>query len=135
MALAHPTVAREISKAKLPYNVNLVTLAAAEVALAHHDRITERVRQVVAARERLCEALGALPGLVVYPSAANFLMVRCEAVPARTVFLRLQEEFGILVRDISGGVDLEECLRITVGRDDDVAAVIAAFTWIFGGTA
>jgi Histidinol-phosphate/aromatic aminotransferase and cobyric acid decarboxylase len=34
-ALAHPDVAREIAKAKLPYNVNAITLAAAEVMLKH----------------------------------------------------------------------------------------------------
>ena len=30
LALAHPDVARELGKGKLPYNVNLITLAAAE---------------------------------------------------------------------------------------------------------
>ncbi|MES2124977.1 MAG: aminotransferase class I/II-fold pyridoxal phosphate-dependent enzyme, partial [Gemmatimonadota bacterium] len=51
VALAQPAVAREIAKAKLPYNVNMMTLAAAEVALAHHDRIDQRVQQVIAARD------------------------------------------------------------------------------------
>jgi histidinol-phosphate aminotransferase len=35
LCLAHPAVAREIAKGKLPYNVNLVTLAAARTALRH----------------------------------------------------------------------------------------------------
>ena len=35
LALAHPAVAGELAKGKLPYNVNLITLAAAEVALDH----------------------------------------------------------------------------------------------------
>ena len=133
VALAQPAIAREIAKAKLPYNVNLVTLVAAEVALEHSDRITRRVEHVIAGRGRLLAALQHLPGLRVYDSAANFLVVRCESCPAKLVFQRLHREFGILVRDVSGGVDLEECLRISVGRTDDIDAVIAAFTTIFGG--
>ncbi len=133
VALAQPAVAREIAKAKLPYNVNLVTLEAAEVALEYRDRIARRAEEVVAGRERLSAALRLLPGLRVYDSAANFLVVRCEAQPARRVFNRLHSEFGILVRDVSGGVDLEECLRISVGRADDIDAVVAAFTVICGG--
>lgn len=135
VALAHPAVAREIAKGKLPYNVNLLTLEAAEVVLDHGDRIQARARQVVAARDRLVAGLRALPGFVTYDSAANFVVVRCEAHPARTVFHRLFDEFGILVRDVSAGVDLEECLRISVGRDDDVDAVLAAFGTIFGESA
>lgn len=133
VALAQPAVAREIAKAKLPYNVNLVTLEAAAVALEYRDQIEQRVVEVVAGRGRLLTALRKLPGMRVFDSAANFLLIRCEAYPAKVVFQRLHEDFGILVRDVSGGVDLEECLRITVGRDDDIDAVIAAFTTICGG--
>ncbi len=51
-ALAHPGIAREIAKAKLPYNVNAITLVAAEVALEHRERFEARTRAVVTERER-----------------------------------------------------------------------------------
>ena len=41
-ALAHPAIAREIAKAKLPYNVNAITLAAAEVMLKHSEVFAAR---------------------------------------------------------------------------------------------
>ena len=44
LALAHPAVARELAKGKLPYNVNVVTLAAAAAALRHRDELAARVR-------------------------------------------------------------------------------------------
>jgi histidinol-phosphate aminotransferase len=135
VAIAHPQLAREIAKAKLPYNVNLITLDAAEVVLDHADRIADRVTRIVAAREALIAALRALPGLVVFESAANFVVIRCEAVPAKRVFQRLLEEFGILIRDVSAGVDLEECLRISIGTDDDMAALLQALQTIFGEAA
>jgi histidinol-phosphate aminotransferase len=125
-ALAHPDLAREISKAKLPYNVNSVTLAAAEVALAHSERFAERTRAVVAERERFVPLLRRLPGLRVFPSGANFVLIRSEALPARVLFRQLIDEHGILVRDVSGGAGLSECLRISIGTREDMDAVLAA---------
>jgi histidinol-phosphate aminotransferase len=134
-ALAHPAVASQIAKAKLPYNVNQITLAAAHVVLDHSDDFAARVAAIRAQRDRLVAGLGGFRGLRVFPSAANFVLFRCEAVPAATVFRRLVEDFGILVRDVSGGAGLAECLRVTVGDAADVDAVVDALATIFGGGA
>jgi len=133
LALAHPAVARELAKGKLPYNVNVVTLAAAAAALRHGDELAERVRQIVDQRGRLVDGLSRLTALAVYPSAANFVLIRCLRQPAREVFRRLLDEHGILVRDVSGGSELAQCLRISVGTADDVDAVVAALGTITGG--
>jgi histidinol-phosphate aminotransferase len=125
-ALTHPAVAREIAKAKLPYNVNRVTLAAAEATLDAPDAFEDAVRRVRAARDQLEARLRVIPGLTVYPSAANFVLVRCDARPAAEVFGRLVAEHGILVRDVSATAGLEHCLRITAGTPDDVEAVAQA---------
>lgn len=125
-ALAHPDVAREIAKAKLPYNVNAITLAAAEVTLGQPERFAARTREIIAERERLIPRLGALPGLTVVPSLANFLLLRFATVPAATVFQRLIEEHQILIRDVSRGTGLAQCLRVTVGTAADNDAVVRA---------
>ena len=132
-ALAHPAVAREITKAKLPYNVNRMTLAAAHAALDARDLFEQSTRRVRDARDRLYRGLQGVRGLRAFPSAANFVLVRCEAQPAAEVFRRLVEEHGILVRDVSGGPGLEGCLRITAGTVDDVDAVLGALTAILTG--
>jgi len=129
-ALAHPDLVREIAKAKLPYNVNAVTLAAAEVVLAHPERFALRTAEIIAERDRFVAAAGSLPGLRAYPSAANFVLIRCDALPATLVFQRLLEESGILVRDVSGGSGLSGCLRITVGTREDMDAVLVALRQI-----
>jgi histidinol-phosphate aminotransferase len=126
-ALAHPAVAAEIAKAKLPYNVNRVTLAAAAAALDAGDVLARRTEEVRRQRDLLYQQLGTIPGLRAYPSAANFVLVRCETRPATEVFTRLVRQYGILVRDVSaGGQGLEGCLRITAGTTDDVTAVTGA---------
>ncbi len=129
-ALAHPEIAQEIAKAKLPYNVNAITLAAADVALQHSEQFETRTRAIVAERERVLPRLRQLPGIRVFPSAANFVLLRCEALPAGVVFRRLIDEHGILIRDVSAGAGLRECLRISIGTREDMDAVLAALTAI-----
>ncbi|MEP6689498.1 MAG: histidinol-phosphate transaminase [Gemmatimonadales bacterium] len=133
LALSHPAVAREIAKGKLPYNVNVLTLTAAAAGLQHQAALEVRVRQIVANRERLTARLHALPGLTAYPSAANFVLVRVHAVPVGEVFRRLLDDYGILVRDVSSAAELAQCLRISVGTEDDMDAVGDALQEILGG--
>jgi histidinol-phosphate aminotransferase len=132
VALAHAEVAREVAKAKLPYNVNLFTLTAADVALEHMEVRQELVGRMVVTRDRVYPLLARLPGLTVYPSAANFFLVEFARAQPRDVFRRLYEEDGILVRDVSGTPGLERCLRISVGTDEDMDAVVAALARILG---
>jgi histidinol-phosphate/aromatic aminotransferase/cobyric acid decarboxylase-like protein len=49
------------------------------------------------------------------------------------VFRRLLDEHNILVRDVSAGSDLAQCLRISVGTADDVDAVVGALGQITEG--
>ena len=126
LALSHPAVGREIAKAKLPYNVNLMTLAAAQTALRHAPLLAARTRQVILTRERSLDRLRLVPGLTVYPTAANFVLIRCRAISARELFRRLLEGYGILIRDVSDSAQLAECVRISVGTDEDMDAVVSA---------
>ena len=126
LALAHPAMAREIAKGKLPYNVNLMTLAAARTALRHAPLLAARARQVIATRERCMDRLRLIPGLTVYPTAANFVLIRCRTIPAKELFRRLLDGYGILIRDVSDSAQLAECVRISVGTDEDMDAVISA---------
>jgi histidinol-phosphate aminotransferase len=126
LALAHPQVAREIAKGKLPYNVNLVTLIAARVALSHAPMLVARIREVMSTRDRFVTRLQRVAGLTVYPSSANFVLFRSQRVPAKELFRRLRDEYGILVRDVSDGPHLAQCLRVSIGTDEDMDAVIGA---------
>ena len=126
LALAHPAVAQEISKGKLPYNVNLVTLAAARAVLRHAPILANRARQVIETRDRFLARLAHIPGLTVYPTSANFVLLRCNGLPAKELFRRMLEDYGILIRDVSDSAQLTECVRISIGTDEDMDAVITA---------
>lgn len=73
-------------------------------------------------------------GLSVTPSVANFLLVRFPDTPGRTAkdadaWLSAR---GILVRAMDG-YGLPECLRITIGRQQDNIAVTQALTAFLAG--
>lgn len=125
-ALAHPALASEMHKAKLPYNVNRFTLEVARTLLDHQPAVRARVAELVERRDRMRDALRDIPGLHIFPGEANFLLMRCDQVPAATVFARLLAEAGILVRDVSQGEGLAECLRITIGTEDEMDRTCAA---------
>jgi histidinol-phosphate aminotransferase len=115
--MAHPDLATEVAKAKLPYNVNQFSLTVAEVALDNRERFKPAVQVLLSERERLGRELAALPGVKVFPTAANFFLFELP-VPPRGVFHALHQE-GILVRDVSSYPMLSRCLRVTVGKPQE----------------
>ncbi len=132
VGLVHPMVAREVAKAKLPYNVNHVTLAAAEVVLEHDDLIANVVRETIAARDAFTAGLATVKGFEPIPSQANFVLVRCTELAPKVVFQRLLDEHGILVRNVSGTAELHDCLRISIGTAADMESTLAALRAVAG---
>lgn len=62
--------------------------------------------------------------LTVMPSAANFILVRFPAQPGRDAAAAMNffVKNGVVPRE-TGGYGLSDCLRITIGREDEVKAV------------
>ncbi len=110
--MAAPEICNEVRKARLPYSVNLFSETAVMVALDEIAYLKEQVREIIAQRASLLPALRAFTSLRVYPSDANFILVR--ARNGLALFQHLLRE-GILVRDVSGYPGLENCLRLSVG--------------------
>jgi histidinol-phosphate aminotransferase len=122
--LADPAVVRVLANLMAPYPVPAPCASVALEALsdAALDAARERNAQVVAAREAVAQALRAMPGVqCVYPSQANYLLVRFER--AQAVFDRLLAR-GVVVRDLRAGVP--DALRITIGSAQDNARLLAA---------
>jgi histidinol-phosphate aminotransferase len=111
--LAHPKLVQEISKAKLPYNLNIFSMAAAEAALEHFDLLKPQINLLIEERERLYGLMSRIPGVKAYPSQANFIAFETAMAPA-DVFNSLYAD-GILVRDVSRYPMLGKFLRVSVG--------------------
>jgi histidinol-phosphate aminotransferase len=109
-----PEIARALWKIKAPYNVSVAAQVAGVAALADLPWLEEKAARIRAGRDWLAGALGALPGLHVYPSAANFVLARLpDAGAADRMHDGLQAR-GILIRRYTRA-PLEGCLRFSVG--------------------
>lgn len=116
LAIAQEQVISYLFKIKAPYNLNLLTSCVALEALKAQGKMREMVREIVKERERLSHELMKIPGVErVFPSEANFVLIRCRG--GTEVQRRLAEQ-GIVVRDRSTQPKLKDCLRITVGTPE-----------------
>ena len=99
------------------YSVDVLAQSVALAAVRARAALAPVVADVVAERERLAAGLARLPGARVWPSSANFVLVR---VPrAAEVRRRLRDEHSVLVRDFSAAPGLENCLRLSVGTREE----------------
>jgi histidinol-phosphate aminotransferase len=130
LAIAPAEWARELEKLRMPYNVNVLSAAAADLLLEHGDVLEGQTRAIVAERERLEKALDAMPRARRFPSAANFVLVRVPDAPKAFEALR---ERGILVRTFHGTHPLlSHCLRLTVGTPDENTRMLDALAQAVG---
>lgn len=112
MAFASEPVAGLMTRVKYPYNINC--LAQATVAKCLETDISAQVAEIRAERRRMAEALATCPAIErVYPSEANFLLVRTP-VPDKLYDALISA--GVIVRNRSRVRCCEGCLRITIGR-------------------
>jgi len=74
----------------------------------------------------LMNELAAINGLQVFPSEANFVLVRTPAGMARNWFEELKNK-KILIKCLDGGHDLlKDCLRITVSTSEQNSQLMSA---------
>ncbi|MCL2182220.1 MAG: histidinol-phosphate transaminase [Chitinispirillia bacterium] len=106
----------EINKIKLPYNINFFTEHAASTILNNVSIVKDTVKMLVDERDSLYQYLKTKPFGKVYPSEANFILVRTPK--KQELFGHLRGD-GILVRDVSSYPLLENCLRISVGTKEE----------------
>ncbi|UCF80935.1 MAG: histidinol-phosphate transaminase [Acidobacteriota bacterium] len=114
-ALAADDVVSYLLKVKMPYNMNKLSEGTALAALARTERLAELKKKILAERGRLAERLEKL-GARVYPSEANFLLVR---FPGAAEAAKALAGRGLIVRTWSREPRLEDCMRITVGRPEE----------------
>ena len=123
-AVAPAPVVAQLDEVVLPYHLAATTQLAGLEALAFDAEMRARVDALIAERHRLASALTRLPDLTVYPSGANFVLVRVDG-DAHALWQRLVDR-GVLVRDFSTAPRLERCLRITVGTPAEDDALLDA---------
>jgi len=124
MAFAHHEIISVLNKIKYPYNINELTIQHALKAVENNAAMISMVADILEQRDRLTEQLKSFSFVQkIFPSDSNFLLVRFEQSAKLFKYLRSRE---IIVRDRSRLPLCTDCLRITVGTNQENEMLISA---------
>lgn len=114
----------QLNKVRMPYNINALTQASASFLLDHFDLFEQQAAVIRQERARMIAAMACLSGIEPFPSQANFVLVRVSDADALFDALKAR---GILIKNMHGAhALLANCLRITIGTEEENNAVLAA---------
>ncbi len=122
-------IADVLNRLRGPFNVSAPAMAAGLAALADTDFINtakdHNETWLAWTREQLQDL-----GLEMPPSAGNFVLARFPEEPGRNADIaeaadRFLKDRGIIVRRMAA-YGLDDCLRITIGQEDEMRAVVGA---------
>ena len=125
-AVGHADLIEALERVKNSFNsypLDRLAIAGAVAAFEDRDYFETTCQAVIATRENLVGELKAL-GFEVLPSAANFIFARHPQHDAEKSALALRQR-SIIVRHFRLP-RIEQFLRITVGTDEQCAALVAA---------
>jgi histidinol-phosphate aminotransferase len=124
MAFASAEIISVMNKVKPPYNINQATQDLALKALEEVGQVNDMITVLVDMRNALMEVFTHIPIVEkVYPSDANFILVKIKN--ARKVYEFLLTR-GIVVRDRSNVKLCDDCLRITIGTEQENTLLVDA---------
>lgn len=129
------TIAR-IRRGIPPWSVNALAQTAAMAVLRDEEYAQQSVAFVARNRLRLAQDLAAIPGLWVYPSVTNFLLVRVDRADVRATELadRLLRG-GIAIRTFGEGQYLDErFFRVAVRTAEENARLCDALAAAMGSS-
>lgn len=122
--IAQPGIVRLLRKIIAPYPLPKPTVARVSAALSAsgRQRMLQQRDQLIQERQRMAMRLQDCPEVIsVFPSAANFLLVRVDNAPA---LMRTAHAHGILLRDQSNQPGLAHCVRISIGAPEQNNALL-----------
>ncbi|MFT7246599.1 MAG: histidinol-phosphate aminotransferase [Candidatus Azotimanducaceae bacterium] len=127
-AVSHPDIADLMNRVRQPFNVNSLSLVAAEVALDDQAHVKQAValnREGMQTLTVACEGMG----LGYIPSVGNFISIDFGRDTAPIYEALLRE--GVIVRPI-GGYQMPNHLRVTIGVAEENARFLEALQKVLG---
>ncbi len=114
---AAPELLAEVEKVRPPYNINVLTAAAAEFLLDHMSIFDEQAHKLCVEREALIKELQSIKNVHAFPSKANFVLIKIEN--SEQIFKKLLAR-RILIKNVGKMHPLlTNCLRVTVSTPEE----------------
>ena len=113
-----------LNRIKPPYNVNELSQQRALERLSNPIKVSEEIKNITTQRVWLISELKKIPIVeIVYPSDANFVLVKVDNANERYAQLIAK---GIVIRNRTNQPLCENCLRFTVGTQQENIKLITA---------
>ena len=113
---ANEEIIKLLFKVKAPYNINTLTRFALREAVKSEQLKNSYIKTIIEEREKLKTELAKFAEISkIFDSNANFLLIKCS--DAKNVLQKLAAK-GIIIRDRSDQPKLANCLRISVGTEE-----------------
>ncbi len=124
-AMAAPAVAGELQKLVTTFTLSPFSETTAIVALENMAAFQPAIDRIVSERNRLAAGLAELPGVRVFPSGTNFVLVQIDQ-PSAQAIAHLRDQHNVLVSDLRGQPGFANYLRVSVGLPADNDLTVAA---------
>lgn len=122
-AIGYPDVIQLMNNVKAPYNVNKLTSEVALNAMNNIPNLEKSVKTLLDQRQLVAKELKKLDFVVkVYPSDSNFLLVKLKEL-SKEIYRTMAND-GIVVRYRGSELHCSECLRMTIGTEEENTACI-----------
>ena len=130
--VAAPSIVGRLRRFMPPWAISLLGQVAAVEALNDSEYYLARYEETRVLREGLADDLEGIPGLRVYHSDVNFLLVECVDHPIRVVLERCREK-GVYLRDCSTiSTELGHFFRVSVKQRDQNRVIGATIRHALG---
>jgi len=127
--IAKEEIATQIDKARLPFNITYPSQEIAKIVLTEgREEIKNQIKIVKSEREKVIKEVEKIKDIKVYPSDANFFLIRVK--DADYLHKELIKK-GILTRNMSHLPKMEGCIRVSIGKPEENEAFITALKEIF----
>jgi len=125
-AAAAAETAEKINSMLMPWSINAFAEAAGRLLLSDTGYISLSKRHIASLRKTFYRDLSGLPGLTVFPSDANFFLIKLHYGTENDVFSFMLDK-GFLIRKASSFRGLsDQYIRIAVKDEVSNAALAAA---------
>ena len=114
--MADASIVEMTKKAFMPYHLNVLSLVTADIVYQMRDEFQPRIYMLRDECRRVNETLKGFPGLTVYPSCTNFILLKYAKAVELNEYLT---ELGIGVRSFGSVPRLENCLRVSLGTREE----------------
>jgi histidinol-phosphate aminotransferase len=131
--IGHEEVIKQIAGSLLPWNVGTIPMWAALAAFEDTEGLAERVKYNNDAVDFITESLSVIPGFVVFPSKANYILFDCGGTgKTGGEVLEYAETKGIILRGERKKYGSDGWFRVTVGSKEENELFVNTVLKFFG---